>query len=211
MKKPLLFFFVLSLVVSCSRQSYYQTGDLLFVEGTASSAMDQAIMGSTGAMVHVGIVEVVGDSVFVIDAAPQTGVSRRPLDAFLEAQKDYEGRLPALHLMRLKNNREAASFVAQAKSLCGAEYDFSFMPDNKKYYCSELVHVCYQRKGEPLFEAVPMNFKNEEGGYDEFWVRLFVKQGMVIPQGVLGTNPDAMFQSNLLMHVEPRHGTTLHD
>lgn len=211
MKKPLLFFFVLSLMVSCSRQSYYQTGDLLFVEGSASGAMDQAIMGSTGAMVHVGIVEVVGDSVFVIDAAPQTGVSRRPLDAFLEAQKDYEGRLPALHLMRLKNNREAASFVAQAKSLCGAEYDFSFMPDNEKYYCSELVHVCYQRKGEPLFEAVPMNFKNEDGGYDEFWVRLFIKQGMVIPQGVLGTNPDAMFQSNLLMHVEPRHGTTLHD
>lgn len=211
MKKPLLFFFVLSLMVSCSRQSYYQTGDLLFVEGSASGAMDQAIMGSTGAMVHVGIVEVVGDSVFVIDAAPQTGVSRRPLDAFLEAQKDYEGRLPALHLMRLKNNREAASFVAQAKSLFGAEYDFSFMPDNKKYYCSELVYVCYQRKGEPLFEAVPMNFKNEDGGYDEFWVRLFIKQGMVIPQGVLGTNPDAMFQSNLLMHVEPRHGTTLHD
>ena len=147
MKKPLLFFFVLSLVVSCSRQSYYQTGDLLFVEGTASSAMDQAIMGSTGAMVHVGIVEVVGDSVFVIDAAPQTGVSRRPLDAFLEAQKDYEGRLPALHLMRLKNNREAASFVAQAKSLCGAESD-EFQKRRRRLRRVLGAFVCETRHGD---------------------------------------------------------------
>ena len=68
----LLFVFL----ASCN-QTQYQTGDLIFVEGSAESTMDQAIMGSTGKMVHVGIVEVKGDSVFVIDAGPKTGISRR--------------------------------------------------------------------------------------------------------------------------------------
>lgn len=166
--------------------------------------MDQAIMNSTGAMVHVGIVEVCGDSVFVIDAAPKTGVSRRSLEAFIEAQKDQNGLLPSLHLMRLKDNRDAASFVAKAKSLCGADYDFAFLPENDSYYCSELIYECYQRNGQPLFEAAPMNFKNAHGEFDAYWVELFEKQGIPIPQDVLGTNPDAMFRSNGLKTVSCR-------
>lgn len=195
---------ILSLFVLLACQEHrivYQTGDLLFVEGSAYSAMDQAIMGSTGTMVHVGIIEVVGDSVFIIDAAPATGVLRRPLEGFLEAQKDDKGNLPIMRLMRLKDNSHASDFVAHAKSLCGAEYDFAFLPDNNKYYCSELVYSCYVDDGMPLFGAAPMNFLNAEGVFDSYWVELFEQQGTAVPQGVMGTNPQEMSQSSNLFSI----------
>ena len=201
MKKTVIVVFWALLLVACSRQEPTFSGDLIFVEGAASGAMDQAIMSSTGAMVHVGIIEGCNDSLFVIDAAPKTGVSRRPLNVFLEAQKDENGHLPNISIMQLKDNRDALKFVAKAKSLCGAEYDFTFLPDNDKYYCSELVYECYQRNGKPIFEAVTMNFRNAEGVFDPYWVELFEAQGVEIPQGMPGTNPDDLFHSPLLVPV----------
>ena len=197
----LLLLLTFALVACREQQQPWQTGDLVFVEGTSAGAMDQAIVGSTGAMVHVGIVEVANDSVFVIDAAPKTGVSRRPWEAFMEAQKDENGNLPNISIMRLKDNHDALDFVDKAKSRIGADYDFAFLPDNGKYYCSELVYECYQRDGKPLFEAAPMNFRNAEGAFDPYWVELFEAQGMEIPQGVSGTNPDDLFHSPLLVSL----------
>lgn len=206
-------------MVSCTHNEPVFSGDLIFVEGISTSirpeccqdtlgiraecrpSMDQAIMGSTGAMVHVGIIEGCNDSLFVIDAAPKTGVSRRELNEFLEAQRDEEGRMPNIKIMQLKDQRGAMDFVAKAKMLVGAEYDFTFLPDNGKYYCSELVYECYQRNGKPIFEATPMNFRNADGEFDAYWVELFVRQGMEIPQGVLGTNPNDLYHSSLLVPV----------
>jgi len=206
-------------MVSCTHNEPVFSGDLIFVEGISTSirpeccqdtlgiraecrpSMDQAIMGSTGAMVHVGIIEGRNDSLFVIDAAPKTGVSRRELNEFLEAQRDEEGRMPNIKIMQLKDQRGAMDFVAKAKMLVGAEYDFTFLPDNGKYYCSELVYECYQRNGKPIFEAAPMNFRNADGEFDSYWVELFERQGMEIPQGVLGTNPNDLYHSSLLVPV----------
>lgn len=206
-------------MVSCTHNEPVFSGDLIFVEGISTSirseccqdtlgiraecrpSMDQAIMGSTGAMVHVGIIEGSNDSLFVIDAAPKTGVSRRELNEFLEAQRDEEGRMPNIKIMQLKDQRGALDFVAKAKMLVGAEYDFTFLPDNGKYYCSELVYECYQRNGKPIFEAAPMNFRNADGEFDAYWVELFERQGMEIPQGVLGTNPNDLYHSSLLVPV----------
>ena len=206
-------------MVSCTHNEPVFSGDLIFVEGISTSirpeccqdtlgiraecrpSMDQAIMGSTGAMVHVGIIEGCNDSLFVIDAAPKTGVSRRELIEFLEAQRDEEGRMPNIKIMQLKDQRGAMDFVAKAKMLVGAEYDFTFLPDNGKYYCSELVYECYQRNGKPIFEAAPMNFRNADGEFDAYWVELFERQGMEIPQGVLGTNPNDLYHSSLLVPV----------
>jgi len=206
-------------MVSCTHNQPVFSGDLIFVEGISTSirpeccqdtlgiraecrpSMDQAIMGSTGAMVHVGIIEGRNDSLFVIDAAPKTGVSRRELNEFLEAQRDEEGRMPNIKIMQLKDQRGAMDFVAKAKMLVGAEYDFTFLPDNGKYYCSELVYECYQRNGKPIFEAAPMNFRNADGEFDSYWVELFERQGMEIPQGVLGTNPNDLYHSSLLVPV----------
>ena len=192
----------LFLLASCGSKNRYQTGDLLFVGGIEANAMDHAIMGSTGQMVHVGIIDVEGDSVFVIDAAPKTGVARRPLEQFIEAQKYGADEIPSMALMRLKKRRGVKSFVAKAKSHCGAIYDYTFLPDNGHFYCSELVYECYVRNGKPIFDAYPMNFRNAEGEFDAFWVNLFAIEGIEIPQGVLGTNPNAMFVSDKLRTIK---------
>ena len=194
--------FCLLMAASCQDQTQpYRSGDLIFVEGSPSGAMDQAIMHSTGTMVHVGIVEVRGDSVFVIDATPKTGVSRRDLATFFEQQKDENGHLPNMKLMRLRAPYDVEAFVAKAKSHCGKPYDLSFLPDNDRYYCSELIYDCYQVEGKPLFEAEPMNFRNSQGEFDPYWVELFEAQGMAIPQDALGTNPEAMSHATCLKEI----------
>lgn len=191
---------VLLSIFSCNNNTSLKTGDLLFVEGSASGEMDQAIMRSTGAVVHVGIVEVEDGKVYVIDASPKTGVSRRSLEVFIDAQRDANG-IPPMHQMRLKQPVDFDPIIAKAKQLCGMPYDYSFLPDNDQYYCSELVYECYTQKGEPLFEAAPMNFRNADGSYDPYWVELFGRQGLDIPQDVMGTNPEAMSKASCLKEV----------
>ena len=202
MKPGTLLALIVLMLVSCQERSTgWRTGDLIFVSGDVSGTMDQAIMESTGAMVHVGIIEVVGDSIFVIDATPKTGVSRRSWDEFQKAQRNSQGALPAMKLMRLKGQYDVKTSVENANKQCGAPYDFCFLPDNGRYYCSELVYECYVDQGKPLFEAVPMNFRNADGIYDPYWIKLFEEQGMNIPQDSFGTNPDAMYHSHLLYEL----------
>ncbi|MCR5014410.1 MAG: hypothetical protein K6A28_06525 [Bacteroidales bacterium] len=214
MKSVVVFLISLTMVLaSChGRDGGWQNGDLIFVEGDADGTMDRAIMKSTGnsestgSMVHVGIVEVKGDSVFVIDAAPKTGVSRRELEGFVEGQRDEKGTLPAMKVMRVVATKEnevgsLEKAVEKAKGLCGADYDFCFMPDNGEYYCSELVYECFAVDGKPMFEAAPMNFRNTQGEFDPYWVELFARQGMDIPQDTLGTNPETMSHADCLKEI----------
>lgn len=175
----------------CSCSSYsFMNGDLVFVEGDSANKADAAITGATGEMSHVGIIEVDGDEVYVIDASSQ-GVQRRPFAVFSEEQT------APMHFARLKDasEEELAGYVSNAKEFLGCGYDYAFLPDNDRYYCSELVYEAYVKDGEHIFDAVPMNFMNSEGGFDIFWVELFSEQGMDIPQDVPGTNPSDMMQS----------------
>ena len=204
---PIFSIITILTVFSCQKaSSLWQTGDLIFVEGMSSGTMDKAIMESTGTIVHVGMVDVVDGEVFVIDAAPATGVSRRSLEDFIEAQRDANGTLPTMRWMRLRKAVGTNSFIAKARGLCGLPYDYSFLPDNGRYYCSELVYECYVAQGKPLFEAAPMNFQNADGSYDPYWVDLFERQGMDVPQGLMGTNPESMSKSKCLKAVKTLKG-----
>lgn len=101
----------------------------------------------------------------------------------------------------------------------GEEYDWQYLPDNGKSYCSELVQESYQDKdGNLIFEAAPMNFLDSEGKLPDFWKRLFytkdsknsstangnpkadtVHQG--VPQGVPGSNPNMLAASPKLIDI----------
>ncbi|HCZ21947.1 MAG TPA: hypothetical protein DHU72_00250, partial [Rikenellaceae bacterium] len=48
----------------------------------------------------------------------------------------------------------------------------------------------------------PMNFLDSEGNMPSYWTRLFDSIGMSAPQGVLGTNPQAMSKESVLESVE---------
>ena len=84
----------------------------------------------------------------------------------------------------------------------GRGYDLSFLPDNEEQYCSELVWNSYlKHDGGHIFTAAPMNFKSADGSYPEYWVWLFSRIGMPIPQGVEGTNPNDMARTPILKPV----------
>ena len=214
---------ILSLLLSCKSGSNapvvedargIRTGDLLFVGIPVNYFSDDymagAIAAATGGgdsldIVHVAILEVPApDSVFVIDATIAHGVERHPLDTLYSDFYMSRGGSPTLIVKRLKDasEKELADWVAQAKSFAGQPYDQHFLPANGALYCSELVHESFVREdGSFLFENQPMNFKGPDGEVPLYGRTLFGMLGEPIPQGVPGTNPQAMCESPLLEPV----------
>ncbi len=193
------------LTLSCARQQDAQlkTGDLIFVGIPASysleeDSMDAAITAATGTadslnLIHVAIAEVEDGQTWIIDATIKYGVDRHPLDTFLTQFTLKDGSLPVFEVMRLKDDKPAAMAVERAKVFLGTPYDVAFLPDNGALYCTELVQVSYLTEdGSRIFSSAPMNFKNAEGEFPLYWTQLFSLIGQEIPQGIPGTNPQAM-------------------
>lgn len=166
-------------------------GDLLFFRD--AEGMGAAVKESTGQYTHVAIVESVGDTVWIIDATPQNGVSRRP---YLRSFKD----IPDVH--RLEDRSDVDSALIRARSFIGMPYDNAFLPDNRAFYCSELIYECFlnddSQENRHLFEAKPMNWRNADGELPKYWVKHFKKLKMAVPEGVMGTNPTDLSRSPLL-------------
>lgn len=188
-------------VFSCPLKS----GDLLFqIEG--NSSFSEAISSATAArdslkFVHVGIVEMAGDTASVIEASPEEGVRIVPLDTFLNSSALQGGR-SAVVAKRLTIDFPVADALSRAREYLGQPYDWWYLPDNEKMYCSELVYESFRdADGNRIFEANPMNFRAPDGSIHEFWVRLYTELGMDVPEGVPGTNPADMARDSRLVEV----------
>lgn len=195
--KALLYIGVL-LSAACDRPAEapaLQTGDLLFQCGTG--AMTGAISDATGRdgavnYTHVGIVlhREAADS--VLEATTDGGVRIGPLTDFLDRASRIDGQ-PVVAAMRLRDTTGVTASVARARQQLGAPYDYWFLPDNGRYYCSELVWESYRRPdGTPIFPARPMNFRAADGTLPRYWEELFGRLGEPVPEGVPGTNPNDM-------------------
>lgn len=183
-------------------------GDLIFVGipvgyDAETGSMDEAISSATGQegemnLIHVAIAEVKKDSVWIIDATLKRGVDRHPLDTFLRDFRLGNGEYPEFIVKRVRGV-DADAAVERARALCGRGYDVRFLPDNEEFYCSELVQACYlDACGEPVFKSEPMNWLSPDGTMPAYWEWLFGQLGMEVPQGVPGTNPRRMSESELL-------------
>ena len=195
------------LLCSCTR---LKTGDLIFVASSSDEGMDGAIASATASsastpFIHVAIVEIDGDgTTWIIEATPKRGVDRHPLETFLRDNTDSSGLVPAMAAMRIKQPFDRKACVQRAKDLCGHPYDFTFLPDNGAWYCSELVYDCFlDRNGRHIFTAAPMNFLNDDGTCPEYWTELFGRLGIEVPQGIPGTNPQDMHSSPVLKYLYP--------
>lgn len=185
-----------------------RTGDLLFQINDSNGFVD-AILESTGdkeiAFSHVGILVKNRDSLYVIEATPQRGVCTTPLikfDSTLVIKPQYHqkfvyGSQRTLPL-RPCNRGKALRAVSKAQTYLGLPYDYLFLPNNNAIYCSELVYLSYlNSKGEPIFDALPMNFKDHSGNISAFWQNYFTERGEIVPQDSLGTNPTDIAKSIL--------------
>jgi len=190
---------------------HVETGDLLFVgipmdygdDSMGQAIADATSSGDTTNFIHTAILEVDAQgAIWVIDATIRRGVDRHPLDTLLSDFTLHRGGRATFEVMRLRDNQHAATYVEQAKEFLGEDYDEYFMTFNGRHYCTELIFDAYvDADGHQWFVPVPMNFKNKEGEYPSYWVRLFEKLGEPIPQGELGTNPQDMHASPDLIHV----------
>lgn len=187
-----------------------RSGDLVFVRipsgyDLEDDSMSEAITSSTSQSdtsnmtVHVAILEVGKDSTWIIDATIKHGVARYPVDTFLTDFTLKDGSLPELVIKRPRvSGRQALQFVENAKQYIGQPYDVHFLPDNGAMYCSELVYHSYVTSdGKHIFHEYPMNFKSPDGTMPQYWTQLFALLGQEVPQGVPGTNPEAMSAENV--------------
>jgi hypothetical protein len=85
--------------------------------------------------------------------------------------------------------------LAHGKTLIGKPYDHAFDLYNDTYYCSELIHLSFEKAnaGNPVFETPPMTFIDPDTG-DIFpiWATYFEKLGIPVPEGEPGLNPGGM-------------------
>ncbi len=191
-----------------------QTGDLLFQCGTG--AMTEAITDATGRserlnFTHVGIALHIPtngthprpgcatDS--VLEATTEGGVQIVSLEKFLARSARIDDQ-PAVIAMRMHDTTGVAASVERARKALGASYDYSFRPDNGRYYCSELVYETYLRPdGTHYFTTRPMNFRAPDGTMPRYWQELFERLGEPIPEGVPGTNPNDLSQEESLYEI----------
>ena len=202
-----LFAIFLIILFSFAANAYeLKNGDLIFqIEDNGD--FSQAISKSTSfddslSFVHVGIIEVKNnDDIVVIEASPKNGVCITPLEAFLKESPFIDGK-PGVVVKRLNINFPVKETIKKAKSHLGEDYDWWYLPDNGKMYCSELIYESYRDvNNKPLFEAKPMNFRNSDGSMPEFWINLFKKLNQPVPEGVPGTNPQDLAKDKNLIEI----------
>lgn len=217
-RTAILFTTIMLTLAGCTsgKQDSPRSGDLVFVgipmnyslqQGSMSEAISAATSDSSGLnLIHVAILEVKGDSTWVIDATIKHGVDRHPLDTFIRDFTLRDGSLPTFKIMRPEASAvEAEQFVQNAKKYLGQPYDVSFLPDNGAMYCSELVYNSYiTPDGEHLFSEAPMNFLDKDGNMPIYWTQLFERIGQQVPQGIPGTNPQKMAAEKTLSPIETK-------
>ena len=206
-KRFLLIFFTLMILMSGCNRSHQsvdlKTGDLLF-RGKTGSALSKAIDDVTQIekgkhFSHVGIAEVLDDTVFVIHSDGGKGVCREPLKDFMI---DGDGDTMYVEAYRLKSSfRDAIpNAMERATTLIGEPYNYTYIIEDSGYYCSELVWYAFAT--DSVFALDPMTFKDPESGtFHKGWVEHYGKLGVDIPEGLPGCNPNGMAGSDKLEYV----------
>lgn len=173
-------------------------GDLLFV-GAESENLSGAINRVTQrtdsiSFDHVGLIEIVSGIPYIIHASSSKGSVKEPLDSLNQEQ--------VCVIYRIKNSDNSAitEAIINANQMLGKPYNWSYKLNDSSYYCSDLVERAFRHI--KLFDLEPMTFKNSKtGDFDEFWINFYKKQGLKIPEGELGCNPNGMANSPKIYRV----------
>lgn len=183
----------------------FQTGDLIF-QAQGFSEMAEAISASTAAndslkIIHVGIIVAEGNQPLVLEASPDEGVVLIPISVFLEKSPLINNN-PGVLVKRFDLEYDITTSIERAKSHIGEDYDWWYLPDNGKMYCSELIEESFvDFDGEKIIKTIPMNFRSPDGSMLQFWIDLFSKLNMEVPEGLPGTNPNDISKDSRLIEI----------
>lgn len=198
--------FIISLSSIFSQNFEPKNGDLIFQESCSGSIGD-AIKGVTTSVdenkfTHVGIVYVDPEDgrIYVLEATTPR-VSLTPLQEYLYPER--EACFPKSVVGRLK--AEFRHLIPKALNygitLIGKEYDYGYVLNNDKYYCSELVYeiLKYANDDNEVFPLNIMTFESvNTGEILPDWAEYFESRELPVPEGELGINPGAMSRSNVI-------------
>ena len=182
-----------------------QNGDLIFQE-SCSDGVGNAIKEVTSSIdeyrfTHVGIVYIdEKDRVFVIEAT-HPKVAMTPLHDYLFPKDKPCYPISVVGRLKEEYHHLIPAALEDGLKLVGKEYDYGYILDNDKYYCSELIYdiLLKANNGVAVFPLNVMTFKSAEtDDFSERWIKYFEKLGMDIPEGELGINPGAMSRSDVI-------------
>ena len=176
-----------------------QTGDLLFcspTSGELSKAIDQATQTGQGTHFdHIGIVDIHGDTVYVLHSAPKKGVCRETMAKFFIS---YQEKV-TISIYRLNDRflKAVPPAIKKAYTLLGQPYNYSYIYKDQGLYCSEYIYEIFAP--DSIFTLNPMTFKDPKTGqFLPGWVDHYKKLGIPIPEGEPGCNPNGMAASEKL-------------
>lgn len=204
----LVSFVFTTLLFLCSQlqaQTYTpRNGDLLFQDldcGPLCDAIEKVTEGVGGLdFSHMGLVYVTeNDAAFVIEAIGGS-VQITPLEQFIYRSRDAKGN-PKVIVAHMPDSLIDVSHqaVSIARSQLGMPYDDAFLPNNNKWYCSELIAFAFNKAaGKTLFADAPMTFKDADGMFFPAWVEYFRELDKRIPEGQPGCNPGGMSRVTFL-------------
>jgi len=176
-----------------TKETALNPGDLLFQDldcGPLCDAIEAVTEGFDGRdFSHVAMVVRSGDSLAVCEAIGA--------DVHLTGVALFHQRSAKVFIAHWPDSLRALAFRAsvEAMRLVGTPYDDSFLPENGKLYCSELVALAFQQanSGTPFFNAPPMTFKDPATGtFFPAWVDYYAALGLPIPEGMAGCNPGGL-------------------
>ncbi len=185
-------------------------GDLLF-QNTGIGEIDRAIKDVTATSFsknysHVGMAMQKDGEWFVVEAIPQKGISKTPLEIFLNRNKNEFNRSQTT-VARLDSYYKPYILKAIEYGIerINTPYDAIFLWDDKAYYCSELVYKMFSSQNIPKdsipFFTHPMTFNDSTGLPMSSWVSYYNKHKHEIPEGIEGTNPNLMASSPRLKFI----------
>lgn len=209
MKAQKIFFSILVIFLSqlCFAQKVetknLKNGDLIFVEAeqeNLSGAINRVTQrDKKNSYDHIGLLEVVQDSIFVLHASSNFGSIRQNLQDFYTSQKNNQNNLV---IYRLKKGDQEAIPIAikTAKNMLGKPYNWSYILNENNYYCSDFIERSFRKF--KIFTLEPMTFINPNTSQiDTFWKDFYSKQGLEVPEGQLGCNPNGLAASEKLTKI----------
>ncbi len=197
-----LIFFSVGLTKGQNINYQAQEGDILFQDldcGDLCTAIKQVTIGIDSAeFSHIALVQKVAGKWMVLEAISD-GVKYTPLLDFFKRSIDENGN-PKIWVGRIKDKyrRIIPKVKELSASYLSIPYDDSFLMDNGKYYCSELLYDIFKKANDntPFFDLEPMTFKDlKTKQFLKVWKEYYQKLGLPIPEGEQGINPAGISRS----------------
>lgn len=201
----ILILFLGIFLTSCSEKYgvKLENGDLLFVsanKGSLSSAIDRVTQTEQSTHYsHVGLVEENRDGFWVLHAGTRNGSERIKLDSFLmHAWKD--SNYVDVYRLHKEYKNTIPMAIKTAKDWLGKPYNYSYILSDEKLYCSDFIQRSFAK--DSIFRLEPMTFINPKTGeIDSSWLAFYKKQGLEVPEGKPGCNPNKMATSHKIRKI----------